>query len=299
MKFICIAVTALLFCSCHSKIATHTSVVNQQNYTDSKGNQVLLGTHKKEDLQQPPYAAWFDKNYTDYKIDSPTVNQLLPLLKNKQFEIFMGTWCGDSKREVPRMFKILEYAGVQPSQIKMVMVDNRDTAYKQSPAHEEKGKGIHRVPDLIVYDNKKEINRIVEYPVLSLEKDLLSITSGESYQPNYKAAAYLIKLAAENNMAALVKDSLSIAENLKHLVKNSAELNSLGYVWMATEETGKAMLAFQLNAILYPNEANVYDSLGEINIKLHKKETAKKYYQRVLDLQPVNMNAKKMIEELN
>jgi Tetratricopeptide repeat len=298
MKFICIAAMALLFCSCHSKITAHTSVVNQQNYTDSKGSQVLLGAHRKEDLEQPPYAAWFDKNYADYKIDSVTADQLKPLLKNKQFEIFMGTWCGDSKREVPRMFKILEYAGVLPSQIKMVMVDNRDSVYKQSPAHEEKGKSIHRVPDLIVYDNKKEINRIVEYPVTSLEKDLLVIARGESYQPNYTAAAYLIKLTAENNIAAIVKDSLTIAEKLKDLVKNSAELNSLGYVWMATEETGKAMMAFQLNAILYPNEANVYDSLGEINIKLNKKEAAKKYYQRVLDLQPGNVNAMKRIESL-
>src|ERR1700712_4100944 len=172
MKCIRIAIMALALYSCHSTKVVHTSVINQQNYTDANGNLVLLGTHTKQDLQQTPYNVWFDKNYDDYKIDSATADQLKSFVKNKQFEIFMGTWCGDSKREVPRMFKLLEYAGVAPNQIKLVMVDNRTNTYKQSPAHEEKGKAILRVPDLIIYDNAKEINRIVESPVVSLEKDL-------------------------------------------------------------------------------------------------------------------------------
>jgi tetratricopeptide (TPR) repeat protein len=298
MKRIRIAVMALALYSCNAKMAIHTPAVSQQTYTDTRGNQVLLGTHKKEDLQQSPYNAWFDKNYADYKIDSATADQLKPFVKNKQFEIFMGTWCGDSKREVPRMFKLLEYAGVQPSQIKLVMVDNRDSTYKQSPAHEEKGKGILRVPDLIIYNNKKEVNRVVESPVVSLEQDLLAIAKGNSYRPNYNGAVYLVQLTNENAVTDLMKDSAGLTEKLKGLTKNSTELNSLGYVWMAAGEKDKAMMAFQLNAALYPNDANVYDSLGEINMKMNNKDTARKYYQRVLEMQPANENAKKMLDKL-
>ncbi len=260
---------------------------------------MLLGIHRKEDLQQQPYKEWFNKNYDDYKIDSATAAELIPFVKNKQFEIFMGTWCGDSRREVPRMFKLLESTGVLPSQIKLVMVDNHDSTYKQSPGHEEKGKGIHRVPDLLVYDGKKEINRVVESPVISLEKDLLAIAKDNNYQPNYKGATYLSTLAGKNKTATLVKDSVNLQTRLKTLVTSSAELNSLGYVWMAAGETGKAMMAFQLNASLYPGDANVYDSLGEINLQLHNKDAARKYYQRVLDIQPANENAKKKLEKLN
>jgi len=299
MKHICIAAMALVLYSCQRKITVQTPAVNQPAYTDARGNQMLLGTHTKEDLQQSPYKEWFNKNYADYTIDSATAVQLKPLVKNKQFEIFMGTWCGDSKREVPRMFKLLEYAGVQPSQIKMVMVDNHDSTYKQSPAHEEKGKNIHRVPDLLVYNGKTEINRVVESPVVSLEKDLLAIVKGELYQPVYKGAAYLIKLTKENNTAAMMKDSIHLSQKLKSMVQHSAELNTLGYVWMAAAELDKALLAFQLNAALFPEEANVYDSLGEINIKLDQKEKAKKYYRRVLELQPANANAAKMLAQLN
>ena len=295
MKFICIAAMALLCYSCHRKMTAQKTEVTQAAYTDPRGNPMLLGIHTKEDLQQSPYKDWFDKNYDTYAIDSATANALKSFVKNKKFEIFMGTWCGDSKREVPRMFKILEYAGVKPSQIKMIMVDDHDSTYKQSPAHEEKGKSIHRVPDLIVYDGNKEINRIVESPVVSLEKDMFAILSNTSYEPNYKGASYLFKLTKEKDLNEIVKDSILVAEKLKTLVKNSADLNTLGYVWMKGGETGKALLVFQLNAMIFPNEANVYDSLGEINLKMNNKDAARKYYQKVIEMQPENAHAKKML----
>ena len=297
MKLICLAATALLCYSCQRKTVASVPL-NLQTHTDTQGNQMLLGLHKKEDLQQSPYKEWFDRNYSDYKIDSSSVSLLMPLIKNKQFEIFMGTWCGDSRREVPRMYKILEYAGVKPAQIKLVMVDDHNSTYKQSPGHEEKAKLIHRVPDLIVYEHKKEMNRIVEYPVVSLEKDLLVIMKEGSYQPNYKAAAYLLQLSKEKSAAGMTGDTVQLTEKLKHLVQNSAELNSLGYVWMAANENDKALFVLQLNAALYPNDANVYDSLAEINMKLNKKEDAGKYYRKVLELQPANENAAKMLEKL-
>ena len=299
MKFICIAAMALLFYSCQRKAIVQTSPVGPAVSLDQRGNPMLLGVHTKEDLQQAPYKEWFEKNYTDYAVDSGTAKQLIPFVKNKKFEIFMGTWCGDSKREVPRMFKILAYAGVKPAQIKMIMLGDYDSTYKQSPGHEEKGKSIHRVPDLIVYDGKKEMNRIVEYPVLSLEKDLLDIAKGAPYQPNYKGATYLLKRTKEDNVDALIRDSANLIENLRGLVKNSADLNTLGYVWMHAGETDKALMAFQLNVQLFPANANVYDSLGEINMKLNNKEVAKKCYQKALQLNPGSTNAAKMLTLLN
>ncbi len=273
-------------------------MTHSQSYLDTRGNPMLLGAHAKADLQQPPYKEWFDKNYSDYSVDVTTIALMQLLVKHKQFEIFMGTWCGDSKREVPRMYKILENAGVQPSQIKLILVDNHDSAYKQSPGHEEQGKQIHRVPDLLVYDGKKEMNRIVESPVVSLEKDLLAILEISSYQPNYKGASWLLHLSEEKNTAAIMNDKTNTIAALQPLVRQSSELNSLGYTWMHTGAIDKALMAFELNALLYPNDANVYDSLGEINARLDKKEAARKYYKKVLEIQPGNENAVKMLERL-
>jgi len=300
MKFICIAAMALLFCACHSKITAHSARYNEAPaFTDKSGMPMLLGIHTKEDLQQPPYQEWFNKNYSDYTVDAAAAGQLKSLLENKHFEIFMGTWCGDSKREVPRMLKLLEYAGVKSSQIKMIMVDNHDSSYKQSPAHEEKNKNIHRVPDLLVYDGENEINRIIESPVVSLEKDLLSIAGKNDYRPHYGGAFYLAGLTMRTSVAEITKDSAAITGKLKTMIANSNELNSLGHVWLIAGERDKALLAFQLNAALFPGDANVYNSLGDIYMKTGRKEHAKKYYQHVLTLQPSNENAAKMLAQLN
>jgi len=67
----------------------------------------------------------------------------------------------------------------------LVMVGNNDSLYKKSPQHEEAGKNIVRVPTIIVDQKGVEIGRIIEFPVSSLEKDLLTILRKEKYQPNY------------------------------------------------------------------------------------------------------------------
>ena len=289
MKFIYLAVLAsTLLYACHRKInAAASPVYNTSTYLDTRGNPMLLGTHPAEDLQQPPYGDWFNKNYADYTLDTATASQLGPLLKGKTFELFLGTWCGDSKREIPRMLKILRFAGVQPGQIKIVMVDTHDSLYKQSPQHEEKGKNIFRVPDLLVYSQGREMNRIVEHPVASLEKDLLLIARGDDYTPAFPGAACLVHLLQERTAVELMADKDNVLTLLKTAVKSSAELNSLGYVWMGTAgEEEKAVLALQLNAALYPEMANVYDSLGDFYRRMQRKEDARKYYRKALERDP-------------
>jgi hypothetical protein len=174
-----IILTALSF----NSVAQYVAYNNKAS--DRNGNPTLLGQATREGLQQEPFASWFNKNYQDYTIDSATAAQLKSLVKGKQFDIFMGTWCGDSRREVPRMFKILDYIGVEAAQIRLIQVSNRDSVYKQSPGHGERGLDILRVPTLLVYENNKETGRIVEYPVVSLEKDLLTLFTRQPYTPNY------------------------------------------------------------------------------------------------------------------
>jgi len=100
----------------------------------------------------------------------------------------MGTWCGDSKREIPRFYKILETANYPIEQLTMVAVDHIEPNYKKSPGGEEKGLSIIKVPTFIFYKDGKEVNRIVESPIESLEKDIAAIISGKNYVPNYSQA---------------------------------------------------------------------------------------------------------------
>jgi tetratricopeptide (TPR) repeat protein len=299
MKNILFAFMALtLLYTCNRKQHLQNSSIPATAITDASGNPTLLGRHPKADLQLPPYNAWFDKNYSDYIIDTATIDKLKPLIKGKQFEIFMGTWCGDSRREVPRMYKILEYAGVRASNITLILVDNHDSTYKQSPQHEEKDKQIFRVPDLIVYRKGKELNRIIEFPVVSLEKDLLNILQANTYLPNYKAASWLMHTAEKITAYALLNNNSGTLERLEKLAQSSAELNALGYVWMAAGDLEKASMAFELNMALYPKEANCYDSLGELRLKQNNKLAAIELYKKALNLNPKSAHAKRMLEKL-
>lgn len=152
---------------------------------NANSDPMLLGYCDMALLKQGVFKEWFVPGFAAYRPDSLIVGLLQPLLKNKRIEIFLATWCGDSRREVPHMLKILEYAGYDLQKVKLVFVNNAAEFYKQSPQHEEAGKNIKRVPTLILYNNQTEIGRIIEYPVETLEKDLLRILKGEKYIPNY------------------------------------------------------------------------------------------------------------------
>jgi hypothetical protein len=181
-----IVISIFVLAACTPKMANKPVQTFNLETTDKKGNLILLGKCTRERLAQTPFDVWYTKKFEAYTVDSTTANQIKPLLKNKQFLLFMGTWCGDSRREVPRMYKILDYCRVKPSQIQLITLNNSDTAYKQSPGHEERGLNIRRVPTLLIFENQHEVGRVVESPVTSLEKDILAIVTGQPYEHRYK-----------------------------------------------------------------------------------------------------------------
>lgn len=300
MKRIHIIILSLLIVitSCHRHAVATKSIPTGSEYTDAHGNLNLLGRTDRDRLQQAPFAEWFNKNYADYKIDTNTAEQLKPLLKGKQFTIFMGTWCGDSKREVPRIYKILDYCGVKPSQVQLINVSNQDSMYKQSPQHEERGQYILRVPDLLVYDNKQEKGRVVESPVVSLEKDLLTIARGNAYTPNYPAAAYLVSLFQSSSLIAIEEKMDQTVIKLKPLVQRPGELTSFANVLMTAKDTDRALVAYRLNTLLFPAEVDPLNSLAGAYAKLGNIPAAKSCCQKVLQIQPGNQQATALLERL-
>lgn len=291
--------------SCHrhtvataqDKVST-TAPANTE-YKDASGNINLLGKSSRQRLAQAPFDTWFNKNYADYTIDTIAADQLKPLLQNKQFVIFMGTWCGDSRREVPRMYKLLDYCGVKPAQIQLINVNNHDTAYKQSPGHEEKGLYIFRVPDLLVYENNKEVGRIVESPVATIEKDLLAIAGNKTYTPRYPGTAYLISQFQSPQWMSTPAIIEQTAEQLRPIVSYWGELTSFGRVLLMNGETDKAVDAMRISTLLYPAEPATFNYLAAAYQKKGNTNAAKECCQKVLQLQPSNQQAIAMLEQLN
>ena len=186
MKYYIVYIIAVfVFLIPTSQISAQPDSLYYQKVKDASGNDMLLGNCSRQALLEAPFAQWFQPNYDNYVVDSATCRFVEPLLKNKRITIFLGTWCGDSRREVPRILKMLDCCNFPMTQLKLIMVNNQGEAYKKSPQHEEEGRNIVRVPTIIVEDAGRETGRIVEYPVISLEKDLLSILRSEKYVPNY------------------------------------------------------------------------------------------------------------------
>ena len=147
---------------------------------DWEGNEILVGRISYAQMSQ--YAkAWFDKEYNFYRINQERLEKIKPLLKDKRVVLLMGTWCEDSQREVPGMMKILDQAGYNTTEMEIIAIDED----KRTKEGLEKTYNLAYVPALIFFDGEKEINRIVEFPINSLEQDILDILSGKEYKNAY------------------------------------------------------------------------------------------------------------------
>ncbi len=90
-------------------------------------------------------------------------------------------------------------------------------------------------------------------------------------------------------------------EDRRSLVKywhSEEDLNEWGYSLLQQQEDQKALKVFKLNVFLHPASANAYDSLGEVYLKIKNNALAIQNYQKSLELNPKNENARKALAKL-
>lgn len=164
MKKIYILVIVIVLFGCNE--------VANKVITDKKtGNQMLVGITDRNAFELLDFSEWYNSEYTRYEPDEFIVKQIHELSDSIKIQIFMGTWCGDSRREAPRFLKILDLSEFDQNKIQIINL-NRE---KESPGHEENDKNIEFVPTFIINKNTNEIGRIVEFPIITLESDLFNI----------------------------------------------------------------------------------------------------------------------------
>lgn len=108
-----------------------------------------------------------------------TVSALTQVEPGSELQVFLGTWCGDSRREVSRFEKITELAGGGepfPFDVTLIGVDGD----KAEPAALLEGQEIHFVPTFVVRRDGQEVGRVVESAETTLENDLLRLLTGEA-----------------------------------------------------------------------------------------------------------------------
>jgi CubicO group peptidase (beta-lactamase class C family) len=76
-------------------------------------------------------------------------------------------------------------------------------------------------------------------------------------------------------------------------------INGLGYGFLRAKKLPEAIAYFKLNAELYPNSWNVYDSLAEAYMVNGDKELAIANYKKSLELNPGNANATQKLKQLS
>jgi tetratricopeptide (TPR) repeat protein len=256
--------------------------VNAQNVSRPV---VLFGKCNTDSLNRLPHSEWYSPGYASYKISPAILRELKAVSTGDiRIEIFFGSWCGDSKREVPRFMKLLDEMDFPDSRVSLVGVGNSDSLLKQSPAHEEAGKGIFRVPTIIIYRKGTEINRINEFPAYSLEKDLLEILTTKPYEPNYHSFATARKWLNDGTFSDENISSRSLSGQLEKLVKSEHELNSLGYLLLKQGKKKEALRIFEINYYLFPESANVVSSLGEGHLENGDHKKAVTWLEKALEL---------------
>lgn len=116
----------------------------------------------------------WEKNYMTYRVDEG----LLDTLKSKtgsdlKIVVYLGTWCKDSRNNVPGFIKILDELEAG-DKISVEYYDVRRKPNSSVKYYFEKLK-VERVPTFIFYRGGKELGRIVENPRNSLVEDFLEI----------------------------------------------------------------------------------------------------------------------------
>lgn len=151
-----------------------TSANAQSDFKESfdtvKQRKMLLGESRNISvLRTDTSFKWFPKNYSEYHPDKNLEARLSKHKDEVSFLVFAATWCGDTKRELPRFYKLLDEAETDESKVKVYFLDRTK---KSTDGMTEKYK-IKSVPTIIMFLNGEEKSRFVESSKKPIENVLL------------------------------------------------------------------------------------------------------------------------------
>ena len=127
-------------------------------------NSMAIGEISQKQLMRDHQS--FQQSYQIVKLSDAEVAEINTWPKGLQVDVYFGTWCHDSQREVPKFLKIL----AENSNISTRLF-GLDYA-KSEPSGAARSHDIKYTPTFIVYQNNKEIGRIIERPQVSLVADI-------------------------------------------------------------------------------------------------------------------------------
>jgi hypothetical protein len=161
----------ILICVLLFTVISFSQDTNKIVIDENSGKPMLIGKTTTEAFKDTNFAWWYNSGYEFYEPDSALVDKFREQLSAAEITIVSGTWCSDSRRELPRFFRILDYAEYPQEEVNMISVD-RD---KNAGDSDISSLNIELVPTFIFYRDGEEIGRIIESPVETLEQDIYNI----------------------------------------------------------------------------------------------------------------------------
>lgn len=138
---------------------------------------IMTGWVQPKVFMTDPGHASFRERYDTVTVDTNLSGMLRQMSAGVEVLVFYGSWCGDSRREVPHFLKIAEAAAWDPKRIQYYALDRS----KESNDGTTEKYSIQRVPTIIFFRNGTEIGRIVESPQTTLEGDMVKILASQTH----------------------------------------------------------------------------------------------------------------------
>ena len=149
---------------------------------------------------------------------------------------------------------------------------------------------------------KDEFNKYIVYFELdeSGQANLLKFDGANMFLRGELAIPIVEKEIDSSGIEAGIKKYRELEKAVPDVyIFTERSINNLGYKYLNTDKIKEAVEVFKLNVEAYPESFNVYDSLGEAYMKSGEKELAIKNYEKSLELNPENTNAKNMLEKIH
>jgi thiol-disulfide isomerase/thioredoxin len=145
--------------------------INRKIMDPKLNEEILYGYCNRNGLEEGEFGKVFKEYYSIYEPDKEVMGVMRSKLDSVSILIVLGTWCSDSQEQVPKFFKVLDKIRFNEKNLTIICV-SKD---KEAGEIDVKKYDIQRVPTFIIFRGSKEVGRIIETPVTSLEKDLLML----------------------------------------------------------------------------------------------------------------------------
>lgn len=266
-----LAVLAMGACSAREPSEEQPSEPQLLESNFDGGKPMWVGPVERSHLREEPFDRWFDSGYEAYTPDAAAVSELGEALSSVRLEVYLGTWCGDSRREVPRLYRVVDEASFPEDRIEVHALSDHDRAFKHTPGGKERERLVHRTPTIILMKNGEEMGRIVQNPRSRIETDLLAIAKGDSYTPRFGAESRLHEIVSSRDVDFLERHEEELAEELGALGETESLWHYAEYDLLVNDKPREAVAVLNIYLHLFPESskayyllATAYRDLGEI-----------------------------------